>query len=344
MKLRALAASLLASSIIFGGSASAQSIECNKYYTVESGDTLERIAQKAYGRGSAFQLLYDANRDKISRPGFINIGLELWVPCPISDDQPTPPPFDQDVTPAKIEILTASEYAPFTDEALPAGGMLTEIVDNALSKADENLDFRIDFINDWSKHLSILLPLRKYDLGFPWYKPDCSQMSKLGSGSRNRCENYHFSDPLYEVVVSYFSLKSKNLNVSQSSDLKGMTLCRPSGYFKFDLEIKDLTPPNVTLLQPDGIDDCFRMLRNGEVQIVTINTQVADSAIKRLEINGELVQHQELATIETLHVVAHKKHARAQPLLLRVNQGLRALQQAGQYGEIAEKHLARLIN
>lgn len=349
MRFKILCAIMPIFGMTFTSPSMAQTIECDKFYTVTGGDTLQKIAQRAYGRGSAFQLLYDANREVIGRnPGVIGVDLKIWIPCPVGSIKEVKNPLPSITRlptqeTASIEILTASDFAPFTDEALPNGGMITEIVQRSFHEADPDLTFRIDFINDWSKHLTRLLPDAKYDIGFPWYKPDCSQLSKLGEESAFRCKYYLFSDPLYEVVVSYFSLDSKNLDPSSHADLAGRTICRPAGYFKFDLEIQELTPPNVTLLQPTTVNECFNKLVDGDVDIVTINTLTADTSIKQLQINDKVRQHQNLATIETLHVVVPKKHPRAQPLLLRANRGLAALRSAGVYRKVVENHLAPLI-
>jgi LysM repeat protein len=49
-------------------------------YVVQPGDTLGRIAQKFYGRSALWPLIFEANRDKISDPGLIRVGMELLIP------------------------------------------------------------------------------------------------------------------------------------------------------------------------------------------------------------------------------------------------------------------------
>lgn len=49
-------------------------------YTVESGDTLSRIAERYYGEPSKWRLIYEANRDTISNPDLIYPGQELQIP------------------------------------------------------------------------------------------------------------------------------------------------------------------------------------------------------------------------------------------------------------------------
>jgi hypothetical protein len=49
-------------------------------YTVQPGDTLSLIAQKQYGQAHLWSLIFEANRDKLSDPNLIRVGLELLIP------------------------------------------------------------------------------------------------------------------------------------------------------------------------------------------------------------------------------------------------------------------------
>ncbi len=49
-------------------------------YVVEPGDTLSKIAQKVYGEARLWTLIYEANRDKLSSPSLIRVGMELTIP------------------------------------------------------------------------------------------------------------------------------------------------------------------------------------------------------------------------------------------------------------------------
>ena len=49
-------------------------------YTVQSGDTLSEIAQRHYGRASAWHQVFEANRDQLDDPDLIRPGQELRLP------------------------------------------------------------------------------------------------------------------------------------------------------------------------------------------------------------------------------------------------------------------------
>ena len=64
------------------GGAAAQQIECGSTYTVVRGDTLSKIAERAYGDQKTYQLIYNANAQVIGRnPGIIEIGHVYSIPC-----------------------------------------------------------------------------------------------------------------------------------------------------------------------------------------------------------------------------------------------------------------------
>lgn len=49
-------------------------------YVVEAGDTLRKIAKKALGDSNRWREIYELNRDKISTPDIVVIGIELKLP------------------------------------------------------------------------------------------------------------------------------------------------------------------------------------------------------------------------------------------------------------------------
>lgn len=52
-----------------------------KTYTVVKGDTLWAIAKRNYGNGSKYNIIYDANRDKIQNPNSIRVGQVITIPA-----------------------------------------------------------------------------------------------------------------------------------------------------------------------------------------------------------------------------------------------------------------------
>lgn len=49
-------------------------------YTVQSGDSLTKISEKFYGTQADWRRIFDANRDKISRPNQLRVGMVIRIP------------------------------------------------------------------------------------------------------------------------------------------------------------------------------------------------------------------------------------------------------------------------
>ncbi len=63
------------------GAASGGSSAGGQTYTVQSGDTLSAIAEQFYGKASAYQKIYEANKDKMDSPDHVRAGTELVIPA-----------------------------------------------------------------------------------------------------------------------------------------------------------------------------------------------------------------------------------------------------------------------
>ncbi len=51
-----------------------------EYYEIVSGDTLSGVAQKYYGKASAYMRIFEANREVIKDPDKIYIGQKIRIP------------------------------------------------------------------------------------------------------------------------------------------------------------------------------------------------------------------------------------------------------------------------
>lgn len=88
-----------------------------------------------------------------------------------------------------LRLVTADDYAPFTGRALPAGGMLTQVVHAALAQV--NLDSTLDW-QPWNR--GYLKTLRgEYDATFPYVH------------TLQREQEYFYSAPLLVVEQHIFS-------------------------------------------------------------------------------------------------------------------------------------------
>jgi ABC-type amino acid transport substrate-binding protein len=341
--------------------ASAQ--EACSVYTVKAGDTLSGIAKKARV-SNGYQGVYAANRDVVSNPNVIEVGMKLSIPCKDGSDpattevaaapEPTvetvvepaaepvaevaPPAAPVDLPP--MRYLTGGDYAPFADEDLPEGGMITEIIKVAMARGDAEQEFKVSFINDWGAHLTELLPSGAYDAGFPWFLPDCSKTELFSEATKSRCTDFDASDPLFEIAVGFYAKAGSPLiNAASYDDLKGKRLCRPDGWFTFDLEAAGLVEPAVTMLVAPTQIECWRALQADEVDVVTFDALPAEADIASAKISDSVQEIKALAGIVTSHVFIPKNNPNSKAYMEILNKGLADMRADGTWFSIVSTRM-----
>jgi polar amino acid transport system substrate-binding protein len=341
---KVFATTLAASALLLAGAQKgrAQTNLCDSY-TIQSGDTLSALSRQVFGEVGDFVRFYDdpRNVDSLgSNPNQINVGDILYLPpCEVSGEPLSRPIREVDDFERSIDIVTASDFAPFTDENLPDGGMLTRIVEDAFESSDLPNPVEIDFVNDWGSHLDTLLPKGKYSFGFPWYRPDCDNADELSEEMAARCDLI-WSEPVFSVVIGFYAPKNNGTSPTDFADLQGTRICRPTGYFTFDLEQEGLVPgETIDLSQPPGVIDCFEALEDGEVDYVSINRFTAEKAIAEAGLTGLVAPINTIVSTQDLHLVAHPFDGDAPRWLDAFNAGLRDMKQSGRYAQISRRYL-----
>lgn len=336
-----------AAAALSAGAATAQNIQCDSFYTTREGDNLSRIAQaasRANGVAISYQNIVDFNTGKLLDPNLIPTGLRLFIPCPVGatpvngatvDD----PAFERAQGRPDIKILTGTDYPPYVDEGLPGGGgWSVHLVHEALQFSGQ-LNYRIDVIGDWSAHLRTLLADGAYDMAFPWFRPNCDKYDQLGDEARWRCDNLLFSEPLHQVVISYYVRAADAERITTEADLAGKRVCRPRGYFTHDLDVRGLTLERFQHVAADSPKDCFERLISGEVDVVALNAETSERMIDALNIENQVAEARRLATIESAHVVVMRTSADGRTLLLRFDQGLLGFRDSGADRDLLPLHL-----
>ncbi len=309
---------------------------CNVDYEVKGRDTLFSIAETHYGDIDKWALIYYANQDQLAG-SFLELtpGQVLRIPCPAGDTTADATPLRQ--SGAQMTLLTGGNYAPFTDQDWPGGGLITELINAALELAPQPVPYEIFWEDDWSRHLFPLLDEKRYDMGFPWLKPDCE-----AEPDNERCANFHFSEPLFLLPIMLFRQRGSDFVYDSDDDIIGKRLCRPKGYFTHDLDRPGrrwLKDGKITLVQADSPDACFALLVTGRVDAVSVNLFLGANKIVELNLRDQVEALERPLSEEGLYVVISKRHWRGTTLLYRLNAGLDALRRSGRYKEIVARHL-----
>lgn len=353
---RALSFCLIVLAIAFGGRADAQS--CGGTYVVRPGDSLSLIADRLYRNAAMWSVIHRENIAAIGpSPNAISVGMRLTLSC--IDGRPTGLEGGREVaavdtglvTPVtvrpgtasgrnRINLLTGGDYAPFTDRQWHNGGLITDIVDHAMRKADPERGYAIHWVNDWSAHLDPLLSNALLDMGFPWYLPDCTVMPDIPS-----CRDFLASDSMFETLMLVFASARNPIRFETDEDIVGKSICRPAGLMTFDLDGEGrrwLREGRIRLVQPRSVEDCFRMVANGEADILSLSEFIGRAAMKELGYEDRITVLPRPLSIVGTHVLVHKTHPQAEELLELVNGGLRAIREDGTYQRIVEEHMTRI--
>ncbi|WP_417208106.1 ABC transporter substrate-binding protein [Antarctobacter sp.] len=307
-------------------------------YTVQTGDTVFTIAEARYGDPEKWTLIYYANEDRLRSSVFqVSPGEVLDLPCQEGEVRADATPLRQGPDNAEMKLITGSNYAPFTDREWPGQGMVTELVNAALEATPSPVTYSITWQDDWSTHLFPILDSKEADMGFPWLKPNCEQ-----TPDNERCANFHFSDPLVEILVLLFTRPGSGFTYDSDADVIGKRLCRPKGYFTHDLDRPGrewLSRGLITLVQADDPQACFRELMAGRVDAVTVNVFLGAKTIDDMGLRGQVVPLDKPLSVEGLHVIISKKHWRGTTHLYRINAGLAELKKTDRYSQIVSRHL-----
>lgn len=310
---------------------------CDVDYVVQPGDNLFTIADAHYGDRNRWTLIYYRNQGELAGPSAIP-GRTLYIPCPPEGGAQ----LDADATPlreatAEINFLTGGGYAPFTDQALPGQGLVTELLNAAMELAPSPVSYSVSWENDWGKHLSPMLGSKEFDMGFPWSKPDCT-----ADPSHELCVKFHFSDPLLVVPTMLFVKVGSDMVFETDANIIGKTLCRPAVNHSYDLDRPDrrwLTDGKITLLEPETPADCLALVVEGRADAAVLNLFVGAEALVATQLRDQVEPLEKPLSEAGLHVIISKTHWRGTAHLYRVNAGLKNLRESGRFDEIMARHL-----
>ena len=283
---------------------SALAQDCTKTHVVGNNETIFDIAQRYFGDPQKWSVIYYGNQGKLNGALLqFAPGTELNIPCLPGTQVADQTPLLQDD--AEMKLLTGSDYAPFTDRNWLGQGMVTELVNAALENTPHPVPYAITWDDDWSTHLFPQLDGKKFDMGFPWLRPNCEE-------DRNAVR---ISISIGGIAAGAFA----------------------KTYFTHDLDRAGrewLKKGLITLVQAANPDACFELLMKGEVDGVTLNEFLGWTKINDLGLKGAVEPLRRPLSIEGLHVLISKKHWRGTTHLYRFNAGLEELKKSNRYDEI----------
>jgi polar amino acid transport system substrate-binding protein len=222
-----------------------------------------------------------------------------------------------------VQLVTGNDYQPYTDQALPNRGMITEIVELAFKEMgyQPKIVFR------------------------PWKRAYAETREGIFAGSfpyiksEARLKNFYFSDPIHTMSIRIFV--ATNSPIREVEDIQGKRICIPLGY-AVSKKFKEFLGDDIKKREanPSDLASCLRMIKSGRKDFFIIN-----------EINGWMMIQKTFHTKEyfrtldnvfeeeTHHLIVSKSYPGGEQLIVDFNKGLKKLKEKGLLAEIINRHL-----
>lgn len=221
-----------------------------------------------------------------------------------------------------ITLATGNKFAPFADEKLLNGGLATEIIETIFKRL--GYETKIKFL-PWKR---VYNSTRKNEFAgaFPY------------SFNKKRGQEFYFSKPIYNQVFLFFVLKESDINYATESDLQGLSVCKPLGYNKDD--IQSLLDKNIVeLYSPLDLECCFKGLIYGRAQLVSIGKDAGWATIQRTYGSKEKFKTLEMEGYPNpLHLIISRTYPQGEELLEEFNNKFIQLYKAGIIQAIIKRH------
>lgn len=224
-----------------------------------------------------------------------------------------------------LQLVTGPDYKPYTDPALPLGGMHSEIVRAAFEKAGDKVAIVFE---PWTRGYAEAERLL-FDATFPY------------SRSPERAKDFLYSDDIDTQTNRPYVLAESSRIAARTADLAGTTLCSPRGYL--------VTPPIQALLEqkairlerPNSMEQCFQMLQLHRVDAVISNEIQAQATAQHLFGRREAVKPlAAIIAVSTHNLIVARNHPGGARIIADFNRGLALLKASGEFDAIVTRQLA----
>ncbi|MDG9925239.1 MULTISPECIES: transporter substrate-binding domain-containing protein [unclassified Pseudomonas] len=224
---------------------------------------------------------------------------------------------------APIRLVTGDEYAPFAGQNLPNGGMLTELVQQVLSRAGHQTS--LTWL-PWKRGYQATLK-GQFDATYP-YLP-----------TPERQAEYLFSAKLYETTQRLFSRAGHALEPDDLQQLEGKRMCLPLGWQPPPRLAPLLAVGKLQRHEPQDLTTCARLIDLGRDDFFVADSLLGERAIHRSGLAAErFSESQGVVGSNTLHFLVPRSRPGAQQLIDEFDKSLRLLQENGEYARILRAH------
>ncbi len=277
--------------------------------------------------------------------------------------------FEVDVTSAdgllrkqRADIGAIFEFEELTCPYNSDGGMVTKIVNQAMATVIAPDDFEISFVaadghgddlasarsrpefsafrDQREKLMADRLASHDNVLTFPWYRPNCDAPALLTDHTRNLCENYRWSEPLYGVLIGTYLRPDFEREPQSHRAIYGATICQSGEELPRMLRERGVSDLNARLIKGDTPRACFDMLLSGEAD-VAIMPLLTGNRLQRDFAEFEDIRSAFKLDIEmTVHAISPAEDAQGVDHIRALNRGVANIRESGVWEGIVNEFFA----
>jgi len=221
--------------------------------------------------------------------------------------------------------LVTGEFAPYSGENLPNGGMTTELVSGIFDRLGYSVS--VAYL-PWKRGYQGTRD-GKFSATFPY------------SFNSERASEMLYSAPLRSSPVYLFVHVEAPLSKAAPENLQGLRLCTALGYNVFPPIEEAIDRQLIELITIREMDSCVRMMENRRADAIFLSEDASWHLIE--SVAGSRRNYRMLAKpIHTVreYLLVSKRQPGAAELIEAFNAELGRLIESGRYRQIIDKHLA----
>ena len=216
-------------------------------------------------------------------------------------------------------IVTTGQWSPLISESSEHHGPISVIVKEAFALSDVNIEFRF-------------LPWKR---AMKEVRSERASASSVWRKTKQREEEFLFSEGVYKSQNVFFHLKSKPFDWQRVSDLKKYYIGASLGYaYSKDFE-KSEEQGDISVFRVNKEPSLISMLITGRIDVFPANKEVGLELIRTQapEVFNNVTMHPKSLNSTDLRLV-FRKDKKSRALLKKFNAGLLQLKQSGRFDEI----------
>lgn len=234
---------------------------------------------------------------------------------------------------ASETVTTGDQYPPYVDSNLKDNGLMVPVITEILDNTTEYFDFEMVY-QPW---------VRGYE--------QAKQGMHLGTfpyvWDEDRDKDFLYSDIIYDISSHLFvklgpdetTLVDKHWSVELLNERSLRKVCRPNGYSIKEIDDSFLSKGDFELIQPSDLNDCFRLLAKGRVDIIPIDATTGLFVAAELGMEDQIGYFENAIHKAGLHFIVSKEREDAAILMEQFNESLRALKSKGRLQEVRASFL-----